>query len=534
MKTKKGLLGIVLILSFAFYFISCDITSPQKNIDVIFNTQSISTNASVSFVDAATNSPIGSSSQTVPVNLSFTGPNANKIVTSLDEPLTSTSTSNGIITFGVSSSVTPTNANPVLVTLIASSNGYQTASLPISISSIGSTSYTINMVKISSPPQGSSTAPSTPVQTNSGGQTTSAVTVKTGNEPTSGGSAGLTINTGTGITDASGNSLTGSLTANITYTSGTNASTGGTMPTGLSVSVSQGGTTSQGYLQPAAVASFTITNQNGQLAKNFSTPVTLTMSIPGSTINQLTNVAVKNGDTVPIYSYDESTQTWKFEVNSTAAGPDASGNFTLSFPASHLSFWLSGWILSGGKVCTNNITINITGSYSALSLKLKYSGQTILAQNVSGNQNSLTYKNLTLPKGVPVTIEAYSLLECPATLVGSTTIPDLCSTNTINLNVATPGTVDVNVDVTAECPHKDPVMKIRPSGYDIFVLSPCGNVDLGTLNNGQITLHGLKLNATYTFGVVYQNELYTHDYTVTGTSYSTTYEISDEVCNRDF
>ncbi len=193
------------------------------------------------------------------------------------------------------------------------------------------------------------TAPSTPVQTNAGGQTTASVTVKTGTEPTSGGSAGITINSGTGIKDPNGNPLTGSLTANVTYTSGSSGVTNGALPTGLSVSVSQGGTTSQGYLQPAAIASFTITNQNGQLAKNFTTPVTLTMSIPGSTINQLTNATVKNGDTVPIYSFDESTQTWTFETNSTAAGPDASGNFTLSFPASHLSFWLSGWILRGER-----------------------------------------------------------------------------------------------------------------------------------------------------------------------------------------
>ncbi len=178
--------------------------------------------------------------------------------------------------------------------------------------------------------------------------------------------------------------------------------------------------------------------------------------------------------------------------------------------------------------------MNITGSYSALTLKLKMAGQTILTANASGNQNSFTFRNLTLPKGVPATLEAYSLQECPATLVGSTTIPDLCSTNTITLNVGLPGTVDVNVDVTAVCPNLSPVIKIKPSGYDIFILSPCGNVDLGTLNNGQITLHGLTMNHTYTFGIVYKNELYTHDYTVTGTSYTNVYEISDEVCNSDF
>jgi len=537
LKKHKYIAGIFAVALIAIVYSSCDITNPTQNIAVIFNTLSIKTNASVNFVDAATGVQIGTSSQSVLVNVNFTGPGASQIVSSLDVPETSTSTNFGVTTFGVNDNFTPSAQNPVQVTIVASSSGYQTTSLPILIQSTGNTSYTISMVKISAPPAGSSTGQtSTPVQTNSSGQTASSINVQTNVEPTSHGSATLSVPTGTGITDASGQPLSGSLTATVTYTSGAGTSNNGSIPTGLSVGViNQDQSTSQGYIQPAAFATFTITSSNGQLAKNFSSPITLSMVVPGTTINQTTGVAIVSGDVVPIYSFDESSQAWKFETNANATGPDANGNFTLTFQTTHLSNWLAGWMLSGGKICTNNVTLNITGSFSALTLKLKCVGQTILTENVTSGQNSLTFKNLTLPKGVPVTLEAWSLLECPATLVGTTTVQDLCSVNTINLPVNASGNrTDVAVDVTASCPHLNPPVQVKPSGYTIYVMSPCGNIDVGTVNNGSIILHGFLMGGTYTFGMVYKNDIYTQDHTVQQSSYSYQFTISDSVCNADF
>jgi hypothetical protein len=530
-KKTRYILGIISVTALAIVYTSCNITDPTKNIAVIFNTLSINTNISVNLVDAATGVSIGSTSQAVTVNLAFSGPGAAHIVSSLDEPITSLSINRGIGTFGVSSSFTPSTQNPVMATIQASSSGYQTTSYPINIQSTGSSVFTIRMVKISAPPAGASTAPSTPVPTSSGGTTTSTTTTTTGTEPTSGGSAGLTITTGTTIKDASGKPVTGNLTANVTYISGTNNTSNGSLPTGLSVGVTDNGQTTQGYIQPAAFASFTVSNQSGQLAKNFDPAISLSFTVSGTTINPITGVAIKDGDTVPIYSFNDATQDWTFETNSTAVS-NGSGDFTLSFQASHLSFWLSGWILSGGKVCTNTITLNITGGFSTLLLKLKAGGQTILEQNAGSG--SYTFRNLTLPKSVPVTIEAYSLLDCPPSLVGSTTVNDLCATNTVSLNASNSSYVNVDVDVTAICPHKSPVLEVKPSGYDIWIISPCGNIDLGSISNGHITLGGLKMGSSYTFGMVYKNTLYTQDHTVDATSYNFNYNISDSVCNADF
>jgi hypothetical protein len=534
MKTLKGFSAIVISLCFVFFYLSCDITSPEKNINVVFNTLSINTSVTVSFTDAATNQAIGLSGQSVLVNLNFTGPNADKIVTQNDKPLTSTSTAYGIVTFCVTNSITPTTANPVMVTLVASSNGYQTTSLPIKIYSTGSTAYTLKMVKISSPPQGSSTAPSTPVQTNSGGQTTVTVTVKTDAELTTGGSAGITINSGTGINDAGGNPLTGTLTANVTYTSGTNGLASGSIQTGWSVSANQGGSTTQGCLQTAAIALFTITNQNGQLAKNFTSPITLTMSIPGSTVNPLTNVQVKNGDTMPVYSFDESSQTWKFETNSTAAGPDGKGNYTVTFQTTHLSYYSLSWLMS---YCTTNIPLNIVGSYSALEFVFTSPGGGFFLDALVNYSQNPTINNLTFPSGLTIIWTAY----VAGVPVGTGTMADPCS-GTINLNLPPgPELVDVDVDIIAVCPNLNPVIEVRPSGYELLEINQGNNgllggvIDLGTIMNGKITVKGLKLHATYTFAIIsMEGEMYTNDYVIEGKSYTFTYIIPDATCNANF
>ncbi len=533
-KKIKYISAIIIIAVFSIIYTSCDITNPTKNIAVIFNTLSLNTTASVNFIDAATNQQIGGNTQQV-VNVSFTGPDTDKIVSLREEPLSTTSTNFGVINFGVKPDITPTPQNPVRVTLVVSSNGYVTTSYPVVFQSTGSRSMSVSMISVSNPPQGTTTSTPTSVPTSNSGTTSSTVNVQTQSSSSTSGNASLSIPTGTTLSDANGNAVTGTLTATLTYSSGQNISTSGSMPTGLSVSVvDQSGSQSQGYVKPASVASFTITNQNGQVVHQLSQPVQLSLSVPNGTINPTTNAAIKNGDTVPIYSYDETSQAWKFETNSTASGPDANGNFALAFTATHLSNWLAGWIALGGQVCTQNITLNIVGDFSALMLKLKVSGVTILTQNISSNQTQFVFNNLTVPKGVPVTIEAYSVLECPATLVGSVDVPDLCSQNNITLNV-NPGNdrSDIDVDVTAICADRDPVLKVKPNGYDVYVLTPCGNIDVGTLNNGKITLKGFKLNTSYTFGVIYRNTLYTNSHVVDQTSYIFDYNLDADVC-KDF
>lgn len=524
--------GIVLVIFFTIIYTSCDITNPTKSIAVIFNTLSISTTASVNFVDAATNLQIGSASQK-DINVTFSGRDKDKIVSLRAEPVSSVSTNFGVVTFGINPDYTPTPQNPIKIVLTVMCNGYATTNMPLTIQSTGSRSITLKMISVSDPPQGTSTSKPTSVPSDQNGQVSSDVNVQTSGESSTGGGASLSINSGTGITDINGKPLTGNLTASVTYFSGNSSEAVNSLPTGLSVSVTnQSGTTGQGFVQPAAFASYIITNQNGQAASTFNTPIQLSMTVPGSTINPSTNAAIKNGDSVPIYSYNDNLGSWKYETDAKASGPDAAGNYTLTFSASHLSDWLAGWIQSGNNVYTKSLTLNITGKFAALRIEISSNNNSLYSYDINSNQAELSIDTLTVPEGAPVSIKAYNLLDCSKPLVGSLNIPDFSSstTGTYDLNVDTGDTTAVYVDATAICQDRNPVLKIKPNGYDVYIQNSCGWVDVGTLVNGKITLYGLKLNTTYTFGIIYKDKMYSDSHIVDQTSYTFDYNLDADVC----
>lgn len=531
---KTILFLTVMFISFlGILFTSCDITNPTKNIAVIFNTLSVSTTASVNFIDAATRQQIGQTSQKT-VTISIAGPDRDKVINLREEAVTTLTTDHGFINIGIRNDITPTPQNPIRISLVAKTDGYILTSIPVTIQSSGNKSFSVTMVNITNPPTGSITSPNTQAKSNSSGQVLTTINVQTNREPLSNGDASMNINNGTGLRDADGNPVTGDLTATATYFTNKSDASISALPTGLtSNAVDKTGNTIRGYIQAACFTSFNVTSQTGQVARTFSAPVQMSMVIPSNTRNPSTNSLIKNGDPVPIWSYDESNAQWKYETTATAIGPDNQGNFRVSYSASHLSWWLVAWIQSGGEVCTKNLSLNINGSFSALLLKVKSGNSLIFQTNATSLQNNYVFENVTLPKSLPITIEAYSLLECPSELVGSVSVQDLCSVDNINLDLnSSSGRSDVDVDVTAICSDRDPVLKVKPNGYSIFIRTSCGDVNVGTLNNGKITLRGFKLNSNYTFLLEYKNNVYTHDEYVDKTSYVIDYDLSNESCQE--
>ncbi len=533
-KNIKWFLSITIIVFLSICYISCDITNPTKNLSVIFNTLAVSTTASVNFVDAATRQQIGQTSNK-PIVVTIAGPDKDKVINLSEELVTTLTTDHGLVNIGIRNDITPTALNPIRITVVAKTDGYILTSIPITINSNGNKSYSVTMVNMNNPPTGSITSPNTPVQSNSSGQVLTTVALQTNKEPLSNGDASMNINTSTTIKDASGIPLTGSLTANAIYFTNKADASLSALPTGLTTNaITQTGNTTRGFIQAACFASFNITSQTGQTARTFSAPVQMSMVIPSSTKNPLTNSNVKNGDPIPIWSYDESNAQWKYETTANAVGPDNQGNYRVSYSAAHLSWWLAAWIQSGGEVCTKDLSLNINGDFSALLLKVK-SGNTLIFQtNATSLQSHYEFENLVLPKALPITIEAYSLLECPAELVGSTSISDLCSTDNVELNLNSgPSRANISVDVTAMCTDRKPILKVKPNGYSIFVRTSCGDVNVGILNNGLITLKGFKLNTNYTFMIEYKSNVYTHDEYINKTSYVIDYELTSEAC-KDF
>ncbi len=536
-KKNKYLLAGLFIAFVSLIYTSCDITNPTKGLAVIFNTLSVQTSASVNFVDAATSQQIGLSTQRN-VYVTITGPDKDKVVNQQDQSLTSATTSTGLLNIGIRNDVTPSPSNPIRINIVAQSDGYILTSRPVTIQSTGNRSLTINMVDMNNPPLGSIAAQVSNVRPNSSGQLPSPVTVQTNREPLSNGDASITINSGTTIRDASGNPLTGNLTVNATYFSNKSDQSTRSLPTGSNVStITQSGNTQRGFFQVASFASYNVVNQSGQTGRNFSNPVNLSITLPSDTRNPQSQNNLRNGDAVPIWSYDESNGQWRQETTATAVGPDSRGNYSVSFPANHLSWWVAAWLQTGNQVCVkDSLVIDITGSYSALLLKVKAPTLGLLFEtNVTSSQNHFKFEDVTLPANLPVVVEAYNLLECPEELVGSVAIPDLCSVSNIVLPVNLgSGRNDVEVNISASCRDRDPVLTIQPSGYNIFIKSCNQDINVGMLNNGYIKLGGLRLSQTesYTFAIEYKGKKYYKDTTVTQTSYNIQYSLDNETCSE--
>ncbi len=531
-KIKISLLAIVLLLSVSYF--GCDIKNPVDGLAVIFNTLPINTTASVQVVDAKTGEQVGyQNSETV--TIAFQGKDKDKIINLIEEPVTSLKTKTGVANFAIKNDVTPTAANPVKFTIVVSANGYISNSIPVTIKSSGDKSYSINMVKTSAPPQGSSTSDETNVPTDQSGNVTTETTVQTNEESTSGGTASVTIPSGTQVSDSEGRPVKGNLSLTAYYVNPNSGNDLTSLPGGsLSASVvDQQGTTQDGFIEPMALASFDLTNDSGEQIHNFSSPIELTMEIPAGTINKSTNEIIKNGDSVPVYSYDQDNGVWKYETDGVAEGPNSKGNFDVKFQTTHLSWWLVA-TLNTTTICNKNLVLNVVGDFTSLEVKLYADNTYMTSVNLTSNQKHFEFQNLSIPSNTPVKAVAYSRLECPAQQVGSVEVSDLCSVDTVNLDVSSSSDiVDVNVQTTAICRDRDPELRFRPDGYAIYIDNGCSLIQVGTLHDGAITLKGFKLNSSYTFKLEYKEAWYDTTVVVDKTFYDIDYVLDNSVC-KDF
>jgi hypothetical protein len=479
----------------------CDIKSPVDGIDIILNQKDIATTVAVSFTDASTGQQIGSLSDKE-IKIEFAGRDKDQLISLKELPLTETGTTNGIISFAIKNSRTPSAQNPVEFTLIASSPGYAPAGKNIIISKPGSNAISITMVNLSAPPDGSAGGNASVSASN--GQVSSAVTITTGNESVTNAASTMSIPAGTGVKDETGNAVPGNLSASVLYFNNKNKESLASFPGGLIAKAvtSQGGSAKSGFFTTAGFAEFSLQNSSGQRVKTFSgKKAELSIDIPAGTINKNTGSPVKNGDVIPIWSFNESSAVWNYETDGTAAGPDANGNYKVSFESSHLSWWSLGWL--GESVCSEGATINLNGNYASLTLEITdLNGNFIASQIVTSTENSVTILNA--PAGIPVKITAYDNLRCSNNKAGETTAGDLCGSN-ITLDITAPGS-GVNVTVEAFCPDRDPVLRVRPS-IDIYVVNSCGErIAAGKMKDGFITLKSLVIGETYVFGVYYDDD----------------------------
>lgn len=214
-KVKK-----IILTSIAFItIVACDTSVLENALDnfgIVIGLEPVNTSATIIVTDAKTNEIINAS-----VQVDFKGINSNNIIDTFSDPLENIKISSGIVNFGLKNNVIPNRQNPTEVTVKLTAPGYKELEKTLSISELGSSSFTLSMINLSNPPEGITIKNNNNIVTAaSDGKTTDDVKISVTNLDTDDNlqtGVNLEFAKGTVFEDQNENILTGDLSFNTTY-----------------------------------------------------------------------------------------------------------------------------------------------------------------------------------------------------------------------------------------------------------------------------------------------------------------------------
>ncbi len=449
------------------------------------------------------------------VQINIEGNDKDAIIDLTEKPSTFFTSHYGFFTFAIIDDHQISPTNPVRITIVASSEGYITNSIPITITSTQGETYTIALVQRSNPPEGSVSTTKTEGLTDSEGAVKEDIVFTSDPESNTKTEVTLKVTQGTIIKDEEGEVLTGNLTTNITLFNNQSSESLNSFPGGLFANVTdRTGESKDVIFIPAAFVSVEITDESGKNAKTFDKPVEVSLQIPGDTHNPETDTTIRNGDILPIWNYDEEKATWVYYTEGTVSGPDENGNFEVPFAVAHFSYWTAGWEDKAGEMCEEGLTIHITGEFTTVEVRiLKQSDGTYFSS--LGKRVNSTDPHVHLqksPRNIPVTIEAWY----GSDIVGSVNVDNLCG-EYVNLEVDIPGKeVSFSVEVYD---NNDPEKRMRPN-RGIYIDENGSRKYVGYMKDGEITVYGLTEGIEYTFWVFHEDTWYSGTHLVDERSFA--------------
>jgi hypothetical protein len=205
--------------------------------------------------------------------------------------------------------------------------------------------------------------------------------------------------------------------------------------------------------QSAGFTAIEISDDQGNVAKNFQRPLQISTKVMTDFVNPQTKKLIKEGDIIPIWSFNETSGKWKYDQKA-AVIKDGSGGLKVDYNVSHLSYWN----LDFYSISTCSSTITVTGDASGMPLKGTISGTD---SNGDGFIKSITYDGSGVieidnaPGSYDVTLKLETLSGKPINVSPDTF--NLCDNSPNNIVVTVPQqstgytNYDVNITVIAEC-----------------------------------------------------------------------------------
>ena len=257
---------------------------------------------------------------------------------------------------------------PVKLRVIVSAEGYFSTSIDLIYTGQPISLQKISLVNKATPPAGVAVALQKDIKTDTSGKLLNNIqlTAKTTDTASKGAAASFSLPANTILKDEKGQALTGDLQVSIGYFSPKTENIGTIFPGGLNpdqVKVFENNQWKfeQGYFVTAGLMAVDIIDAQGRKAHLLSNGQgTMTIQTPAGLLNPETNLPIKDGDTIPVWSHSETTGLWQKEQIGTFK-KNAQGNFDVSYQVAHLSFWNLDWHYS--RICSPILPISFNKNF---------------------------------------------------------------------------------------------------------------------------------------------------------------------------
>jgi hypothetical protein len=458
-------LSIILSLATAFAITQSCGTKADLTKDFAFNLDLdiIKVPLSLQIIDG--NFDSGASPEGVTIELA--GPDKDKFYSTIGEKkLTVTK---GFVDFAIKKTDAPTVQNPLSITVIAKAPGYLRTIRTFTLTTADSTQFqAMSMVNLAKPPAGV-TIQTASVKVGANG-TVAATTLAT--TPVSSQEAvNVQIPAGTLFKDKDGNVLTGTAEATLVHFDNRNPASLAAFPGGFAVgsakdangaNIGSGQFTTMGFL----ALDMTI---GGKEVKNFSgAGIQISMDLNESSVNPVTGAPIAIGDSMPIWSLNETDNSWVREQVGVVSG--TAGNLKLVYTQKHLSYWNLDYFY--GPSCNMGGTITFAGiptaNYYYMEVLNAVTNQVVqIYHNYIYLSNGSTFNFFRAPD-FPVYIKLYSgtAYYCKGAYLGKSNTFSLCGagTATFVLGAGTPPapTLTTTVSAVGTCASK-PGIAIYPN-----------------------------------------------------------------------
>lgn len=483
----------------------------------------------VQFVDAVSGENVGFTDASQKVSTRIIGVDAAKIVTVAND--LDFTVDKGFLNLALVEGVNATDTNPVKFIITASASGYLTTSVPVTMGEGDGTNIIVRMVAIADAPTG--IAVKTDKTSLDAGEASSATGTTTAISISSGAATGgsdattATINIPAGqkfyTETTNGTRVTEAIEVTFAKFSATEQESLESFPGGLQASFSDG---SRGQFITAGLVSIEMKTASGKEVTSFEKPIQITTGIP-SGITKFDGTAIVEGDTIPVWSHNQTTGNWTYEGNCTVT--DNGGQLETTYNITHLSSWNIDY--ARGYDCREGATINFTGNGMYGYALLTDENGTYVKSN--DNLYCQSGYSLRLIEAIDRNLRLQIFKSrTDNTLLGESSLFNACTGSpTVNINA---GAVNPTITVSVFATCGGGSTKYRPSfpiyAQDLSAGSSSAKEFIGFMLFGNFSSNKLIQNHTYRVFANYKGDTRVKDITVSGTAFDVDLDLSDEAC----